>query len=122
MPQIQTKPQPAKPVIDATVPVENPTSPIKNISDKDLKHLHDGWDQKAEVRKEAVARETALPTEPSVVMRFELRKYGRHWNGYLIEGKKSTPLLVAPSLLVSALDAIDDAIRERAWREERSSQ
>jgi hypothetical protein len=120
MPQIDTKPQPAKKVIDATVPGENPKSPVQNISEEEKKKLIAGWDKQSAERNVHVAREAAIPSTPTFVIRFELRQFRKHWNAYLIEGKKETALLPAPSLLVSALDALDDRINERAWKRERA--
>lgn len=115
--QISTKPQPTKKLIDATVPGENPTSPVKNISQEEQKRLHAEWDRKAADRAAQVAKETAQPSIPSKILRFELRKYGRHWNAYYIDGKRSATLMPAPSLLTSALEAVEEAMHQLAIRQ-----
>lgn len=106
---------PAKKVIDATVPGSQ-NSPVKNISDEEKKRIIDKWDQEAEDRKAAVARETATPAKPTKVLVFELHQYGRYWQAFAVDGKRKerVPLLGAPSLLASALDALEDAMLNRA--------
>jgi hypothetical protein len=98
MPQISTRPQDARKVIDAGLP--------KNISEADRKKLEAGWNQQAADRAAAIAAETRTPTEPSLVLVYELRKFGRHWNAYVRKNRKLIPLLPAPSLKSSAIDAL----------------
>ncbi len=106
--QISTKPQAARKIIDASLP--------KNISDIDKKKLEQDWIDQANKRNEAIALETTIPLEPSVILKYELHKFGRHWVGYAREGKKLVPLMNAPSLLTSAMDAISDRMSEEALR------
>lgn len=124
MPQAPSKPSPTKAVIDASVPGSH-NSPIKNISDADKKKIIDGWDKQAAKRAADVARESATPEKPTKVLKFELHQYGRYWQAFVIEDGKphkgqpvklSTPLLGSPSLLSSALDALEDAMLQRANR------
>lgn len=115
MPQAPAKPVAAKKLIDATVP-GTPTSPIQNISDVDKKKLIDMWDQQASDRAANVAREAKVSEKPTRVLRFELHQYGRYWQAFVLDGKKMSPLLGAPSLLSSALDSLEDAMLQRANR------
>lgn len=112
--QISTKPQDTKPLMDATVPGENPSSPVKNISVADKAKLTADWNAKAQKRKEQIEKETAMPTVSSRTLRYELRKYGKHWQAYFFDGKKMSPLLAAPSILQSAMDMIQDAMHDQA--------
>lgn len=106
--QIQTKPQPAKSVISASVP--------KNISAQERAKLEAGWEQKAKERAEAVERENKAPSEATRVLRFELRQFGRHWNAYVGDGKKWKALLGSPSLLESAVMLLQDAMHDEAYK------
>lgn len=115
MTQAPAKPVEAKKIIDATVPGTQ-GSTVKNISDADKQKILDGWDQQAADRAAAVARETAMPTKPTRVLTFQLHQYGRYWQAFVLDGKKMSPLLGAPSLLSSALDALEDAMLQRANR------
>ena len=104
MPQIQTKPQPAKKLIDAGMP--------KNISAADQASLEAGWNDKARIRNEAIEKETKIPTEASVILKYELHKFGKWWVGYVREGKKLIPLLHAPSLPESAVNVVMDRMSD----------
>lgn len=86
----------------------------KNISAADRKTLENKWAEEARLRNEAVAKETAVPAISSKTLRFELRKFGRHWNAYAFDGKKMVALMATPSLLTSAMEAIDDAMYNQA--------
>lgn len=109
MPQVDnTKAFETRKIIDAGIP--------KNISASDLAKLQSKWDEQARVRREAVERETAIPINPSKIIRFELRKFGRHWNAYLVENKRSTALMPTPSLLSSAMEAMEESIVDQASR------
>lgn len=107
MPQISTKPQEARKIISASIP--------KNISAVDREKLEKNWNDAAAKRAEAIQKETRIPTEPTIILKYELRKFGRHWNGYARDKKgKLIPLLPAPSLLSSAKDAILDRMESEA--------
>jgi len=109
MPQISTKPHDAKKLIDASMP--------KNISAEDKLALEAKWNEAADKRNEAIARETKIPTEPSMTLRYQLRKFGHWWNAYAsAPNGKYYPLLNAPSLLSSAMDAITDKMSEEALK------
>ena len=116
MPQLTGKPLPVRPIMDATVPGENTTSPVKNISAQDLARRKAGWDAQAEARRVAVEQETRTPDVASRVLRFELWQFGHLWNAYYYVGKKMVPLLPSPSLLSSAMGAIDDAMAYHTTR------
>lgn len=109
MPQNAHKAFEAKKLIDASMP--------KNIGEEDKKKLEAEWAEKARLRNEAIAREVALPEKPTLILRYELHKFGRHWNSAAIP-KKGKPiyLLPAPSLFTSAVDAIGDRMVEDATR------
>ena len=83
-----------------------------NISDVDKKRLEADWNEKARLRNEAIEKETAVPKVPSLILRYELHRHGRHWMSYVRHGAKLTPLLLAPSLFISAQDAITDKMAE----------
>ena len=110
MPQISTKPAAAKQLMDAGMP--------KNISAVDKAALIAGWEKQAADRESAIARETKVPEIPGLTLRYELRKFGKHWNGYAPENvgksRRYAPLLNAPSLLSSAIDALTDRMSEDA--------
>ena len=109
MPQISTKPAPAKKLIDAGIP--------QNISAVDMAALKAGWNEKARLREEAIANETRTPKEATLTLRYQLRKFGHHWNSYAANSSgKMVPLLNAPSLLSSAIDALSDRMTEEAIR------
>lgn len=114
--QISTNPKPTKPVIDATVPGVNPNSPIKNISPGDKQKYLDDAELAAMDRAERVAKETATPSVASLSLTFQLKKFGKHWQGYASDGKKMKALLPAPSLLISALDALADEMYNQGFR------
>ena len=116
MPQVTGKPLPVRPIIDATVPGENESSPVKNISAEELARRKAGWNAAAEARRVAVEHETATPTEPTRELKFKLRQYGRHWNAAVLENNKWTEILPSPSLLSSAVDALYDVMFEQAHR------
>jgi translation initiation factor 2 alpha subunit (eIF-2alpha) len=107
--QINTKPQPAKKIIDATMPA--------NISAEDRKKLESEWAEKARLRNLAVEKETRIPTECSLVLKYQLRKYGKHWIAFAAsdsEKGKMLPIQPAPSLLTSAIDALANKMSEEA--------
>lgn len=106
MPQSNGVPLPVRPIIDAGVP--------KNISASDRAELQKKWNALAEKRRMAVELETHSPTEATRVLKFELRQFGRHWQAYVREGGKLTPLLASPSLVSSALDVLYDAMLDQA--------
>lgn len=109
MPQNATKAFEAKKLIDASMP--------KNISEEDKKKLEAEWAEKARIRNEAIAREVALPVKPTLVLKYQLLKFGRHWNGFATDKRgRLIPLLPAPSLFTSAVDAIGDRMVEDATR------
>jgi hypothetical protein len=91
-------------LISAAIPV--------NISAEDKKLLEAEWDKKAKERNEAIERETRIPTEPSLILKYEIHKFGRHWMSYSVYGKKRVPLLNGPSLFTSAVDALNDKMSE----------
>lgn len=109
------KPAVAKKLIDATVPGSQ-GSPVQNISESDKQKLIDEWNRQAAERAAMVARENAPPTKPTRILTFQLHQYGRYWQAFVLDGKKMSPLLGAPSLLSSALDALEDAMLQRANR------
>ena len=88
----------------------------KNISASDKTKLEKKWDDAAEARRIAIEKETMTPLQPSKVLRFELKRFGRHWNSYALDGKHMAPLLPSPSLLSSAIDALYDEMLEQAQR------
>ena len=109
MPQISTKPQEARKVIDAGMP--------KNISAEEQAALTKKLDDAARLREESVARETKTPTESSETLKYQLRKFGRHWNAFAANPKgKMIPLMPAPSLLTSAIDAITNRMIDEAHK------
>lgn len=115
MPQINTTPKPTKPLIDATIP-GSPFSPIRNISDVDKQKYLDDAELASMDRAERVAKETATPKTASLTLTFQLKKFGKHWQGYAPDGKGFKPLLPAPSLLISALDALADEMYNQGFR------
>ena len=104
MPQLATRALEQKRVISASLP--------SNISEVDKKRLEGEWNEKARLRNEAIERETAIPKEASLVLKYEIHKFGRHWMSYAKHGKHLIPLLLAPSLFTSAQDAISDRMCE----------
>lgn len=114
--QISTTPKPTKPLIDAMVPGENPNSPIKNISPSDKQNYLDNAELAAMDREERVAKETAMPSAPSLTLTFQLKKFGKYWQGYAPQGKGYKALLPAPSLLISALDALADEMYNQGFK------
>lgn len=105
MPQINTKPAPAKKLIPATMPL--------NISAEEKEELEKGWARQAKEREEAIARENRIPDEASLTLTYQLRKYGRHWNAfYKAPNGRFLPLLPAPSLGSSAMDTIEAKMSE----------
>jgi hypothetical protein len=108
MPQISGKPLPVRPIIDAGMP--------KNISAVDKAKLEKKWDDAAEARRVAVENETKTPTACTRALRFELWQFGHLWNAYYFQGKKMVPLLPSPSLLSSAMGAVDDAMAQYTSR------
>jgi hypothetical protein len=113
MPTSSGKPLAIRPVIDATVP-GLPTSPIKNISVEQRQKLEDGWNASAEKRRLDIERENITPTAATRVLRFELWQFGRLWNAYAFLGKRMIQLMPSPSILPSALQAAEDAMRDLA--------
>ena len=113
MPQISGKPLTVRPIIDATVPGLS-TSPVKNISDAERQKLVAGWDAQAEKRRLAIESESRTPASATKVLRFELWQFGHLWNGYAYIGKKMIQLMPSPSILPSALQAVEDAMRDLA--------
>jgi hypothetical protein len=105
----------AKKCIDASVPGTEGSS-VKNISEQDKKKIIAEWDRQAANRAAIVARECAAPTKATRTLVFQLQQFGRYWQASVIDGKKLVPLLGAPSLLSSALDALEDAMLQRANR------
>jgi len=106
MPQSSGVPLPVRPIIDAGMP--------KNISAVDKAKLEAKWDAAAEARRLAVEHETATPTEATAVFKFQLKRFGRHYNSYTLEENKWTALLPSPSLLSSAVDALYDEMLRKA--------
>lgn len=89
----------------------------KNISAADKAGLEADWNKKAHERAAAIARETQVPEIPGLTLRYQLRKFGHHWNSYAMDKNgKYTPLLNAPSLLVSAMDVLNDRMTEDALK------
>ena len=115
MPQINTTPKPTKPLIDATIP-GSPFSPVRNISDADKKKYLDDAELAAMERQDRVDKETASPVVPSKELTFKLKKFGKHWQAYAMDGKTFKPLLAAPSLLISALDALSDEMYNQGFK------
>ena len=114
--QINTNPKPTKPVIDAMVPGVNPSSTIRNISPTEKQKYLDDAELAAMDRADRGAKETAMPSEPSLTLTFQLKKFGKYWQGYAPDGKKYKPLLPAPSLLISALDALADEMYNQGFK------
>ena len=108
MPQSNGVPLPVRPVIDAGMP--------KNISASDKRKLEQKWDAAAEARRVAVEQETLTPTEATQILKFQLKRFGKHWNSYALENNHWTELLPSPSLLSSAVDALYDVMLEQAKR------
>lgn len=108
MAQQSGKPLPVRPIISAGIP--------QNISAVDKARLESGWNAKALARQDAITKETAVPTAPSLTLRFELKKFGRFWNAYALDGKRMAALLPTPSLMSSAIDACYDAMCEQAGK------
>ena len=107
--QNSVKSPPAKKIISASVP--------KDISAVDKAALEKKWNDAAKKREENIARETMTPTEPSLTLKYQLKKFGRHWNAYAADAKgKMIPLLNAPSILNSAIDALSDRMSEEALK------
>ncbi len=106
--QISTKPQEAKKLVSATMP--------QNISAEDKAALLAKWEAQAAERNATIAREYATPTESSVTLKFELRKFGRMWQAYIPSktGKRMVGLLPSPSLLSSALARLGDEMQSLA--------
>lgn len=102
--QISTTPQPAKKLIDASMP--------KNISAEDKAKLEAKWLEAARIRAEAIEKETKVPDTHSDVFHYQLRKYGRMWNAFYKKGVRFVPLLPTPSLKSSAIDAMLDKAEE----------
>ena len=108
MPQNSAKVLEARKPIDAGMP--------KNISSVDQEKLNEKWNEAARKRVEDVARETKTPDKATLILVYELHRFGRHWNGYVRKGKKLIPLMATPSLLTSAVDAVADKMTEEALR------
>lgn len=104
--QISTRPQDARKIISASLP--------HNISAIEKEALQKKWDEAAKKRAEDISNETRIPTEPSITLNFRLKKYGKHWNAEYKNGVKFLPLLPAPSLLSSAMDALYDKMADQA--------
>lgn len=104
--QISTKPQPAKKIIEATMP--------QNISKADSDALKASWEENARLRNEAIRKETHIPTEPKRKIKVELWQYGRHWQAVYCNGPHKQKLLAAPSILNSAMDALTDKLTDEA--------
>jgi hypothetical protein len=99
----------AKKLISASMPI--------NISKVDKERLLAEWEAKALERQAIIAKEVALPEKPTLVLKYELHKFGRHWNSYSIDKKgKKHALLPAPSLFTSACDAVADRMVEDATK------
>ena len=114
--QINTQPKPTKPLIDATVPGVNPSSPVRNISDVDKRKYLDDAEMAAMERQDRVDKETATPKHATLTLTFQLKKFGKHWQAYAMDGKAFKPLLAAPSLLISALDALADEMYNQGFK------
>lgn len=115
--QINTNPKPTKPVIDAMVPGVNPSSTIRNISLADKQKYLDDAELASMDRAERVAKETAMPSVASKTLKFEIRKFGKYWQAYAPNGDgKLKSLLPAPSLLISALDAMADEMYNQGFK------
>jgi len=102
--QISTKPAIAKKIISASLPT--------NISAADKLALETEWNEKARIREEAIAKETKVPEEFNLKLKFEIRRFGRFWNSYAQKKNKMVPLLPCPSLFSSAIDALTDKMEE----------
>lgn len=100
--QISTKPQETKPLVPATMP--------QNISAADRAALIASWEAKAAARNEIIAKEYQTPTEPNLTLRFELKRFGKHWQAYAMSknGKRMVSLMPSVSLLSSALNAMNE--------------
>jgi hypothetical protein len=114
MPQLSGKPLPVRPVIDATVPGENESSPVKNISAQELARRKSVWNAQAEARRVAVEKETRTPVEATAVFKFQIKRFGKHYNSYTLENNRWIELLPSPSLLSSAVDALYDEMFRKA--------
>lgn len=99
---------PARKVIDASFP--------QNISAHDKSVLEAKWNKQAEDRIEAIANETKTPTEESLTLHFQLRKFGKHWNGYYKKGRSYVSVLPTPSLLSSVMDLLMDKMADEALK------
>lgn len=104
--QVSGKPLETKKLIPAKYP--------ETLSDAERAELDKQAHEKAVIRNAIVARETSIPTEASYRLKFELRKFGRHWNAYEQINGKWSALLPAPSLLGSALGALESAMYDAA--------
>ena len=97
----------AKKLISASMP--------NDISDVDRKVLIAKWEAAAKKRQEAIDKETMIPTKANLILRYELQRFGHHWQGYSLDKRgKRVPLLAAPSLFTSAVDAVADQMTDDA--------
>lgn len=106
--QISTKVQPAKKVIDASIP--------KNISLADRLQLEAGWAAKAAERAKAIEMANHTPLDSNRCLKIEMRRFGRHWNAYVFEGAKRRALLPSPSLFSSAMEQLDNWLEDEAFK------
>lgn len=104
--QISTRPQPAKKIIDASMPT--------NISQVDREKLEQKWKEDARIRNEAVDKETKIPDLPKRKIKVELWQFGKHWQAVHCNGPYKKFLLSAPSILNSAMDALTDKLTDEA--------
>lgn len=106
--QIQTKPQFAKKVMDASIP--------KNISASDRLQLEAGWAKDAAKRAESIEMANRTPQDSNRCLKIEMRRFGRHWNAYVFEGTKRRALLPSPSLFSSAMEQLDNYLEDEAFK------
>lgn len=89
----------------------------QNISAKDQEALLAKWDAAAAERAKIIAQQNRIPDKPSLTLTYKLLKFGHHWVGYTVDKKgKLIPLMPAPSLFTSAVDAIGDRMVEDATK------
>lgn len=106
--QIETKPKETKKLVPATMP--------DNISAADKAALLADWEAQAVARNAAIAKEYQTPTEPNLTLRFELKRFGKHWQAYAMSknGKRMQALMPSVSLLSSALMTLGDEMYMQA--------
>jgi hypothetical protein len=106
--QISTKVQPAKKLIDASVP--------RNISAQGRAQLEAEWAQKAQERAKSIEKDNQVSLESNRCLKAELRRFGKHWQAYVWEGQKRKALLPSPSLFSSAMEQLDNWLEDEAFK------